>query len=75
MKGQDVTYTHTHTHTDTAFYSLGLVLGHEFILKSEIFEFKRAMFAKLFGVRAPFLINETERCQTLQQLFSAPGLL
>ena len=34
-----------------------LVLLHEFILKSEIFEFKRTMFAKLFGVKAPFSIK------------------
>ena len=31
-----------------------LVFRHEFILKSEIFKFKRTMFAKLFGVKAPF---------------------
>ena len=31
-----------------------LVLRHEFILKKEIFEFKSTMFAKLFGVKAPF---------------------
>ena len=28
------------------------VLGHEFILKKEIFKFERAMLAKLFDVKA-----------------------
>ena len=30
------------------------VFGHEFILKNERFKFNRTMFAKLFGVKAPF---------------------
>ena len=35
-----------------------LVLGHEFILKNERFKVKRAMFAKLFGVKAPLSSNQ-----------------
>ena len=31
-----------------------LVLRHELILKNERFKVKRTMFAKFFGVKAPF---------------------
>ena len=39
-----------------------LVHGHEFILKNERFKVKRTMFAKLFGVKEPFLSsNQVKR--------------
>ena len=44
-----------------------IVLRHEFILKKEIFEFKSTMFAKLFGVKAPFssLLNSLSEPKTV----------